>query len=419
MDSLRFVWHRCWGLVHANTRQLLLDASFSERLCREAFCFDSRLDLGLLLSRQSPLLSPGLGFLDERLVLGCQLLSDLSNALFGQSVPGSWMDDLGQGRLLGVAVCVDCTRSAHSVARPDTMPGMAVEWRYVGKKVGRIFAGVVFIYLAVALVLFIFQRKLIYASWLRDAPAVGGRGVDGLEKIWRELPGSEGKVEAWLLPGEGVSVERPGPLVVFTHGNAELIDDWTTSLDTYRRWGFNVLLPEYRGYGRSGGSPAQDDITDDLVWFLDRVSARPEVDGDTLILHGRSLGGGAACAIASERPPKVLILQSTFARLADLSGRFFMPSFLVLDEWDNEEVVATLDCPVLIMHGPGDEVVPFPHSQRLVKAARNSTFVSQDCRHADCPPDYAEHWKVVEAFLDKVGIERLSASTAMADSPAP
>ena len=148
------------------------------------------------------------------------------------------------------------------------------DWRFVGRKVGRIALGVVFVYLTVALVLFIFQRRFIYPNYLRDAPESGGEEVRGLVKIWREPVKGEGRVEAWFLPGEGASADTPAPLVVFTHGNAELIDDWPSNLDQYRRWGMSVLLPEYRGYGRSGGSPSQEDITADAVWFLEQALAR-------------------------------------------------------------------------------------------------------------------------------------------------
>ena len=281
---------------------------------------------------------------------------------------------------------------------------MTVDWRYVGKKIRRVFLGAVLIYLSVAAILFVFQRHFIYPNYMRDAPASGGEGIAGLQRLWRDIGDDDKPVEAWLLPGKGVSAERPGPLLVFTHGNAELIDDWPSSLEQYRLWGFNVLLPEYRGYGRSGGSPAQDEITEDLIWFLDQVIERPEVDGQRLVYHGRSLGGGAACALAAARPPKALILQSTFARLADLASRFFMPSILVFDEWDNESVLPQLACPVLIMHGTHDRLIPFSHAERLVQAAKRAKLVKQDCRHADCPPDYVEQWYAVDEFLHQAEI---------------
>src|SRR5690606_34255575 len=105
----------------------------------------------------------------------------------------------------------------------------------------------------------------------------------------------EGRVEAWLLPGDGVSAERPGPAVVFAHGNAELIDHWPGALARYRRLGVSVVLPEYRGYGRSAGRPSESAIRDDLRALHARLSSHPMVDVTRLVYHGRSLGGGAVC----------------------------------------------------------------------------------------------------------------------------
>ena len=98
-----------------------------------------------------------------------------------------------------------------------------------------------------------------------------------LKKIW--LDTEEGRVEAWLIPGDDVSAERPGPAVVFTHGNAELIDYWPAALAGYQKLGATLLLPEYRGYGRSAGSPSQEKICPpdqrqywkDLSDFLERT----------------------------------------------------------------------------------------------------------------------------------------------------
>lgn len=229
-----------------------------------------------------------------------------------------------------------------------------------------------------------------------------GEGVPGLVRLWIDSP--QGKVEAWFLPGDGVSAATPGPLVIFAHGNAELIDLWPDALAPYRRLGVSVLLPEFRGYGRSAGSPSQRAITEDLVRIHDLALGRPEVDRSRVLLHGRSLGGGAACALASARPPRALILQSTFTSVTAMARRYWIPGFLVRDPFDNLEVVRRLQPRLLIIHGDRDELIPFQHARTLQGAVRGARLLALPCGHNDCPPDEKEYWEAIAGFLREAGI---------------
>ncbi len=266
-----------------------------------------------------------------------------------------------------------------------------------------VIALVVFNLIGVAL-LTLLQRRILFPRHAAQPLPFAGQGIAGLERIW--LDTEEGRVEAWLIPGDGVSAERPGPAVVFTHGNAELIDYWPEELAGYRKLGATLLLAEYRGYGRSAGSPSQEKITADLVRFFDLLAERPEVDADRIVLHGRSLGGGAACALAAERKPRALILQSTFTSITAMAKKFLVPAFLVRDSFDSLTVVSHIDVPVLVIHGRRDEVVPFAHGKRLAEAAREGLLIAYDCDHNSCPPDATRYWKDVADFLRRAGVIR-------------
>ncbi len=98
----------------------------------------------------------------------------------------------------------------------------------------------------------------------RDA----GGGVEGLERL--SLDTEEGAVEGWLLRAPGASAARPAPLLIFAHGNGELIEYWPDALLPYRALGMHVLLPEYRGYGRSAGQPSEMKTVADLTAFYAR-----------------------------------------------------------------------------------------------------------------------------------------------------
>src|SRR5690606_12626092 len=153
------------------------------------------------------------------------------------------------------------------------------------------------------------QRKLLFPAHLVRTPSEVP-SLPGLERWF--LPTEEGEVEAWFLAGEGVSRERPGPVVLFAHGNGELVDHWPLALEPYRHLGVSVALPEYRGYGRSAGRPSEPAIVRDLCALHARMASDGRVDMRRVVYHGRSLGGGAVCALARHHAPRALILESTF-----------------------------------------------------------------------------------------------------------
>ena len=89
-------------------------------------------------------------------------------------------------------------------------------------------------------------------------------------------------------------------MVLFAHGNAEVID-YIALMSPYRDAGISVALLEYRGYGRSTGGPSEGLIADGLA-LVERLKARPDVDPEQILLHGRSLGGGVVCVTESFTP---------------------------------------------------------------------------------------------------------------------
>lgn len=241
------------------------------------------------------------------------------------------------------------------------------------------------------------QRKMLFPAYMTQADPRAGANVRGLERL--EVGGGGGVVEAWFLPGDGVSAEHPGPVVLFAHGNGELIDYWPDQLQAYRRMGVSVLLPEYRGYGRSAGSPSEDAITEDFVAFYDQLVARADVDAARIVFHGRSLGGGAVCALARHRAPAALILMSTFTSVTDIAREaFYAPAFLIRDGFDNASIVAELDVPILVVHGRRDGVIPPAHAERNAAAA-GVEVVWYDAGHNDCPSDWPDYFRRAERFF--------------------
>lgn len=239
-----------------------------------------------------------------------------------------------------------------------------------------------------------FQRSVMYPS--PPVPAGEPRMPRGTEVVWL---GPEANVEAWFM--RPYSIEHAFPVVIFTHGNGELIDYWTGPFTQALSSGVGVMLVEYPGYGRSGGKPSQVSITQAVVAAYDFVIAQAGVDREAIVAHGRSLGGGAACALAAERPLSALVLESSFTSVRDMASRFGFPGALVVDPFDNLEVVASLEIPVLVLHGERDKLIPVSHGEALAAAAETE-LVRRDCGHDDCPFS----WPIVESFLADHGLLR-------------
>jgi fermentation-respiration switch protein FrsA (DUF1100 family) len=224
----------------------------------------------------------------------------------------------------------------------------------------------------------------------------------GLERLWIES--ADGPVEAWILPGAGADAEHPGPAVVFAHGNAELIDHWPAELEPYRSMGVTVVLPEYRGYGRSAGEPSEAAIASDLRALHARLLEHPLIDRERIAYHGRSLGGGAACALARTHPPRAMILESTFTSVADVAAGMYVPSFLIVDRFENLEVVRSYGGPVLVMHGIDDRTIPSEHGRRLANASRRSELALYASGHNDLPRTRSDYWARIQRFLRASGL---------------
>ena len=240
------------------------------------------------------------------------------------------------------------------------------------------------------------QRRFIYPR----LPAPPGSPLEGRNDVRVAWVGPEQSSEVWLLPPRQSS--GPAPFLVFTHGNAELIDDWVDAFEAPRTWGLGVMLVEYPGYGRSRGAPSERSIRETLLAAYDFLLSQPDVDPARIFVHGRSLGGGPACALVRERPVAALILESTFTSLRPFFRPFGIVGPLVLDPFDNLEVVERFAGPTLVLHGERDEVIPLAHGRELAARARAAELQVLDCGHNDCP----RPWPLLRAFLQRNALLR-------------
>ncbi|GMI61467.1 hypothetical protein ScalyP_jg2986 [Parmales sp. scaly parma] len=157
--------------------------------------------------------------------------------------------------------------------------------------------------------------------------------------------------------------------ILFSHGNAEdlgMIYSWF--VDIAQVLEVNVLAYDYTGYGKSQGTPSEEDCYEDIQCAYDFLTKTRGIIPENIILYGRSLGSGPSIYLASKtategRSVAGVILQSPLlsAYRVAFNFRFTMPG----DKFANVDRIANVRCPTFIVHGAQDEVVPFWHGQEL------------------------------------------------------
>lgn len=174
-------------------------------------------------------------------------------------------------------------------------------------------------------------------------------------------------IAAWYVPRAGAKAS-----LIFCHGNAGNISDRLESVAVFHRADYNVLLFDYRGYGRSEGRPTEEGTYRDAeaAWaFL--VNDKGQ-SSDRIVLFGRSLGGAVAIDLAKRRTPAALVVESSFTNLLDI-GRLHYPllpvRWLLSYRYDSLGKVPHIGCPKLFIHGVEDSLIPLANGRALFAAA--------------------------------------------------
>lgn len=219
-------------------------------------------------------------------------------------------------------------------------------------------------YAAACLGLYLGQHRLVYLPDRSISETPDLRGLDYSDE-W--LTTEDGvRIHTWYVPGPD-----EGPVVLFMHGNAGNISHRLHFLELLNRLGAGVLILSYRGYGLSEGSPDEAGTYHDARAAYRHLTTALGIAPERIVLFGRSLGGGVASWLAANEACGGLVLESTFTSIPDMAARLY-PIFpvrtLARIRYDTRSRMPALRCPVLIVHGPADEVVPFSHGETLFQA---------------------------------------------------
>lgn len=213
--------------------------------------------------------------------------------------------------------------------------------------------------------LYLFQERLVYlpTATVVATPAERGMPYEGVT-----LSTEDGEtLDAWFVPAG-----QQRAVLLFAHGNVGNIGDRLASLEQFHRLGLSVLIFDYRGYGRSTGTPTEAGTYRDAEAAWHYLVDQRRVPSQHIVVFGRSLGGAVAAELARHHRPGALILESTF-----LSGRamarrmapLYPPSLIARLEYNTGAKLPYIDCPLLIIHSANDEMIPFEHARDLFEHA--------------------------------------------------
>lgn len=161
---------------------------------------------------------------------------------------------------------------------------------------------------------------------------------------------------------------KPRGVVLYLKGNSKSIKGWGKFAVDFTRHGYNVLMVDYRGFGKSTGRRSQKAIKRDLQVVYNKI--KEQTLEENIVLYGRSLGSGFAAKLASMNNPKMLILDAPYYSLTKVTARYapFMPlSLLIKYPLPTYKWLKYVKCPIHIIHGTNDKLIPYKTSIKLSK----------------------------------------------------
>ena len=254
------------------------------------------------------------------------------------------------------------------------------------------------VYPLLCLAVYVFQRQLIYFP--SPDIVLTPKQVD-LEYEEVRLTASDGA----SLYGWYVAPENARGCLIFFHGNAGNISDRLDPLQMYYQMGMAVVMIDYRGYGKSKGSPSEKGLYLDAEAAWRFATFQKSWDAARIIVTGRSLGSGPATWLAQKFRGGGLILENAFTSMTDMGRKqypFLPVSILVRDRYDNESRIGAVQQPTLITHSRQDSLIPYELGETLFAAASEpKQFLGTRGGHNDGREGHPEYREAIEAFLDE------------------
>ena len=229
----------------------------------------------------------------------------------------------------------------------------------------QVILGLILIYMLLIAYVYVKQGSMLYFPLKEIETTPLATGLDYQEVTLRTKDGVD--ISAWYIPAENAR-----GFVLFCHGNAGNISHRLDSIRIFHGLGLGVLIFDYRGYGKSKGSPDEEGTYRDAEAAWDYLVDSLHVKPEKIILFGRSLGSAVAAEMALRKQAGVLIMESGFTSVPDLGSSFYpyLPVRLLSKyRYASIEKVGRIKMPKLFIHSPEDEIVPYEQGRRLFERA--------------------------------------------------
>lgn len=264
----------------------------------------------------------------------------------------------------------------------------------------RLLALAVCTYLAAVILTGVFQTRFIYfpSKVLAATPASVGLTFDDVTLLCADST----KISAWFVPHADALAT-----ILFFHGNAGNNGHRLEELRRFHQMQYNAMIVDYRGFGKSEGSPTESGTYLDAQAAWNYLTQTRNIPASSIIIMGESLGGAVAIDLASHHTPGALVVQSTFTRMADIAAMHypFLPvRWLLRHSYDSIDKVGRISCPKLFIHSDADTLIPLPHGQSLFAAAADpKQFLQTPGEHNDGGFMYSpEYTARLKEFLDSL-----------------
>jgi uncharacterized protein len=235
-------------------------------------------------------------------------------------------------------------------------------FQWASGHIGTIFLTIFVIYLVISILVYFLQDVILFRPEKLSSE---------FQFNYENLNFDEYKMDikpGVVLSGVHFKSEKPIGMVFYLKGNSRSIKGWGKFAIDFLRYNYDVIMVDYRGFGKSTGIRTQEEIINDLQLVYNKI--KENVAEKHIVLYGRSLGSGFATKLASTNNPRMLILDAPYYSMSQTTGRYmpFMPmSWLLKFPIPTYKWIKYVKCPIHIIHGTSDKLIPFNSSIKLSK----------------------------------------------------
>jgi hypothetical protein len=269
-----------------------------------------------------------------------------------------------------------------------------------------IFAGIAIVMALIARQSGALDRHFLYFPQKQSVDTPASVGLD-FEEVYLDTGNGE-RIHGWYVPAKGRTA------MLWLHGNAGNIGDRLDNIAiAHDRLDVNILVIDYRGYGKSGGRPSERAMYEDAEAALTYLREVKGYETGDIVLFGRSLGGAVAAELASRYPVRGLILESTFTSVPDMArrahpvlSRVVPPRVVLRSRYDSLSKIGSVESPLLVIHGDADELIPVEMGRTLYESANapKQLYVVEGGTHNDTHLVGGEsYYDTLRAWLNGLG----------------